>query len=157
MSDMQEKYPRQQEEEIMTYKKEELMETIEKNYGFKKELIQNAELCGLWHVRFQVNGIRYYGWIAHSGAIPQLKVEGNVHPYHDEMGTPVTEEYYNRHIKGRQARLLRFKDKDAWNYEDTGIRFACQEEAEKYIDELEDGQNYWKMARIMAMISCSKK
>ncbi len=126
----------------MTYKKDELMETIEKNYGFKKELIQNAELCGLWHVRFQVNGIRYYGWIAYSGAAPQLKVEGNVHPYHDEMGTPVTEEYYNRHIKGHQARLIYFKDKETGDWEDTGIRFAGQEEAEKYIDGLEDGQKY---------------
>ena len=141
MSDMQEKYPRQQEE-IMTYKKEELMETIEKNYGFKRELIQNAELCGLWHVRFQVNGIRYYGWTAYWGAAPQLKIEGYVNPYHDEMGTPVTEEYYNRHIKGHQARLIRIKDKETGYWEDTGIRFASQEVAEKYIDELEDGQNY---------------
>ena len=36
-----------QEEEVMTYKKEELKETIEKNYGFKRELIQNAELLML--------------------------------------------------------------------------------------------------------------
>lgn len=47
MSDMQEKYPQQQEEEIMTYSKKELMEAIEKDYGFKRELIQNAEVLTL--------------------------------------------------------------------------------------------------------------
>ena len=126
----------------MEYSIDELKKSIERDYGFKKELVQNAELCGLWHVRFQVNGIRYYGCRVHAGAVPQLEVEGNVNPYHDEMGTPVTEEYYNRHIKGHQARLIRFKDKEAGDWEDTGIRFASQEEAEKYIDGLEDGQKY---------------
>ena len=127
----------------MEYSAEGLKESIERDYGFKRELIQNAELCGLWHIRFQVNGIRYYGWTAHSGAVPQLEVEGHVSPYHDEKGTPVTEEYYNRHIKGHQARLIRFKEKEAGDdWEDTGIRFDSQEEAEKYIAGLEDGGNY---------------
>ena len=45
------------QEEIMEYSAEGLKESIERDYGFKRELIQNAELCGLWHIRFQVNEI----------------------------------------------------------------------------------------------------
>ena len=63
-------------------KKEDLINSIEKIYGFKKELISNVESCGLWHVRFTVNRINYYGCIAYHGAEPLLWIEGYQYKYY---------------------------------------------------------------------------
>lgn len=122
---------------------EELKELIERDYGFKRELIQNPELCGLWHVRFQVNGIRYYGWTAHSGAVPQIKSEGCVTLRHDHMGVPVTEEYYNEHIKGHKTMLRHITDGESGDWEDTGMRFESQEEVEEFILSLPHPKEYF--------------
>lgn len=37
----------------------ELIELIEKHFGFKKERIKNPTQHGLWYVQFEVNGIQY--------------------------------------------------------------------------------------------------
>lgn len=58
------------------YTIEELQEIIAKDYGFQKELIKNPEVCGLWHIRFEVNGIELYGSTPYAGAAPRLKVTG---------------------------------------------------------------------------------
>lgn len=39
---------------MTNYTEDQLKESIEKDYGFKKELIKNPVLCGLWHIRFEV-------------------------------------------------------------------------------------------------------
>lgn len=51
---------------------EELIASIEKIFGLKKELIKNPQQVGLWHVRFSVNGIKYYGAIPFYGLIQQF-------------------------------------------------------------------------------------
>lgn len=52
--------------------KEDLLDSIEELYGFKREQIKNPELCGCFHVDFEVNGILYSGSVAFHGAVPQL-------------------------------------------------------------------------------------
>lgn len=121
---------------------EELSESIERDFGFKRDLIQNLVLCGLWAIRFEVQGIKYYGYTVHSGACPQIFVEGNTYLYHDEGGTPVTEEYYNEYIKGGKTRILRVVDSETGEWEDTGIRYSSQKEAEEYLENLENAQDY---------------
>ena len=121
---------------------EDLKDIIEQTYGFKRELIQSAEQDNLNSVTFQVNGILYFGWTAHAGAVPELKVTGNAAPYHDNRGTPVTERYYNECIKGHKARIIRFIDGECGDWEDTGIRFDSQEAAEEYLRGLVDPRDY---------------
>lgn len=121
---------------------EQLKETIEQYYGFKRELIQDPEQCGLWHVRFTVNGIRYYGSIAFFGALPTLKVEGYATQYFDNFDTPVTEDYYNQYIRGREIRILHTSDLDSGDWEDTGVRCQTQETAKKYIRQQKDPNRY---------------
>ena len=116
---------------------ENLLNSIEKCYGFKRELIENPELCGCWFVRFEVNGIKYSGGISFHGALPQLQIIGNTAPYYNESGTPVEDWYYNEYIKDKEARLLRCIDPDDGDWEDTGIRFQNQKEAEEYMNSLE--------------------
>lgn len=121
---------------------DDLKKIIEKIFGFKKELIKSVQQCGLWHVRFTVNGIKYYGWIAYHGALPQLFVEGYTSSYRWH-GTPVTEEYYNEYIKGKCIRLQylhrELEDGD-WEWLDE--YFSSPEEAEKYISKLEKSEFY---------------
>jgi len=125
-----------------SYTDDQLKEIIEQTYGFKKELILNPVLCGLWHVRFEVNNIRYYGWTTSSGALPQLKTEGTISKYHDSWGTPVTDEFYNEFMKGKKIAIKKFVpfenggEEGEWEY--TGKKFESQEEAETYINGLGD-------------------
>lgn len=123
------------------YAEEQLKETIEKEYGFKRELIKEPALCGLWHVRFKVNGIKYYGWTAFSGALPQMAVEGRDAKYYDHE-TPVTEAYYEKCIKGRQVRILHAVDPQNGDWEDTEMRCEDQETAKRYIAGLENPDHY---------------
>ena len=122
--------------------KEKLLDSIEKYYGFKRELIRNPELCGCWFVQFEVNGIAYSGGISFYGALPRLNVIGNTTEYHNEHGTPVENWYYEKHIKGKKARLMRCVDSDAGAWEDTGIRFENQKEAEEYMHNLDEKDFY---------------
>lgn len=85
---------------MQEYIEDQLKEIIENTFGFNKDLIENPVQTGLWHVRFEVNGIKYYGWIAHSGALPEIKVEGYTAKHYDFFGTPITEDYYNKFEKG---------------------------------------------------------
>ena len=113
-----------------TYNEKELAEWVSKTYGFLKELVKELELCGLWHVRFQVNGVKYYGSIPYYGALPTLSVEGYATNkyYH---GTPVEDWYYREYIEGKKFRVFRCDENG--NCEDTGICFESQEEAEAYV------------------------
>lgn len=120
----------------------DLKKSIEKFFGFKKELIESVEQCGLWHVRFVVNGIKYYGWVAYHGAVPQLSVEGYTSTYRWH-GTPVTEEYYNEFIRGKTLRLQwisRESGDGDWGWLDK--YFSTPEEADSYIANLENPELY---------------
>lgn len=121
---------------------EELIDSIEELFGFKKELIKNPEQVGLWHVRFCVNGIKYYGAISFHGALPTIMNDGYVttHYYHD---TPVEEWYYNKYIKGKQVRIIRFIDPENGDWEDTGIRCIDQEEAKERINNMNNPEKFW--------------
>ena len=120
-----------------------LKQSISRLYGFQEELIENPELCGLWHVRFSVNKINYYGYIAHTGAEPCLKVTGYSYEYYDHE-LPVTEEYYNEFIKDKKLRLLKRKELEDGDFEwdDTGIRFTSVDEYNKFIETSNNGCNY---------------
>ena len=128
----------------LTMEEEKLLNSIEKCYGFKRELIKNPQLCGCWFVRFEVNGIEYSGGISFHGALPQLNVIGNTTPYHNEHGTPVENWYYDEYIKDKKAKLLHCVDPDAGDWEDTGIQFQNQKEADEYMHNLDkkDSPNY---------------
>jgi hypothetical protein len=123
------------------YTDEQLKEYIERDYGFKKELIKNPELCGLWHLRFVVNGIKYYGYIAYAGALPQLIIEGYTAEYYDNFDTPVTEDYYNRCLKNCEIVLRRYVGED--DCEDMNISFNSQQEAKDYISKLDNPKEYF--------------
>ncbi len=116
---------------------ENLLDEIEKYYGFKRELIRNPEQCGLWFVRFEVNGIKYSGNISFHGALPQLEVSGHTTNTFNEYGTPVEDWYYNEFIKGKRARL-RHVDEETGEWEDTGIEFKDQKQAEAYMNGLNE-------------------
>ena len=124
------------------YSEEQLREIIEREYGFKRELIKEPKLCGLWHVRFIVNGIKYYGWTAFYGAVPQIAVEGCTAKYYDHE-TPVTESYYEEYIKGKTVRILHAVDPKNGNWEDTGICCEDQETAKRYIAEQKNPDQYY--------------
>lgn len=119
-----------------------LKRDIAELFGFKEELIESAEQCGLWHVRFVVNGIKYYGWVAYNGAVPQLSVEGYVTAYRWRE-TPVTEEYYNEFIKEKCIRLqYLYLDSGDGEYEWLNECFSTPEEADAYIAKLEKPNYY---------------
>lgn len=122
---------------------DDLKQSISRLYGFQEDLIENPELCGLWHVRFSVNKINYYGYIAHTGAEPCLKVEGYSYKYYDH-NLPVKEDYYNEFIKGRKLRLFKIVklEDDDTAQEDTGIRFDSIDEYNKFIEASNDGCKY---------------
>lgn len=122
------------------FTEEQLKECIEKDYGFKKELIMNPVLSGLWHIHFEVNGIKYYGYTAHSGALPELSVEGYTTKYFDNFDTPVTEEYFNKYIKDAKIILRHYKGDGAW--EDMKKTFESQAEAKEYISKLDNPKDY---------------
>lgn len=67
-----------------------------------------------------------------------MNVNGNITKYHDEGGTPVKDWYYEKYINGKKARLIRCVDEDAGDWEDTGIQFENQEEAEEYKHNLDE-------------------
>lgn len=118
-----------------------LKESIEKYYGFKKELICNVEQTGLWHVHFEVNGIKYYGWIAHAGALPQLKVLGSTNIYYWQS-VPVTEDFYKECIEGHTIVLQHCINADTGEWENLGITFSTPADADKYIKQLDDPTMY---------------
>ena len=109
-----------------------VVDTISKYYGFKKELITDIEMCGLWYVKFTVNNIRYYGSVCYYGALPMLSVAGYCHKY-SWHGVPVTEEYYKRHIEGRTLYLRTCVDEDAGEWIWLDVTFKSVEEAEEFI------------------------
>lgn len=117
--------------------KEKILDSIESSYGFKRDLIKNPELCGLWFVNFEVNGIEYRGSIPFHGALPTLHVHGYLTEHYDENGSPVEDWYYEKYIKGKKARLMRCVDADAGEWKDTGIQFKNQKEADEYMQHLE--------------------
>ena len=94
--------------------KEELLESIEELYGFKRELIDNPEQWGLWVVRFTVNGIRYFGNISFHGAKPMLAVEGYTAKHYDHE-TPVEDWFWVRR-KGlyRNRDIRKITDMISW-------------------------------------------
>lgn len=116
---------------------EELLNSIERCYGFKRELIKKPQLCGLWFVNFEVNGIKYQGSIPFHGSLPLLHVNGHVTEHYNENGIPVEDWYYNEYIKGKKARLMHCVDAYAGDWEDIGIQFEGQKEAEEYMERLE--------------------
>lgn len=118
--------------------KEKLLDIIEKDYGFKKELIKNPVQRGFWFVQFEVNGIKYNGSIPFHGALPQLKAGGHTTDYYNENGVPVEDWYYNKFIKGKKARLRHCVDEETGEWEDTGIEFKDQKQAEEYMSNLDE-------------------
>lgn len=120
---------------------QELVNGIERFYGFKKELIRNVEQCGLWFVRFTVNNINYCGSISHAGAEPQLAVAGYTYKYYWQ-GTPVTEEYYKEFIEGQTIYLRKCIDAESGEWEWLEKTFKTPEEAEDYIETLDNPAIY---------------
>lgn len=116
--------------------KENLLDAIERYYGFKRELIRKPEQCGVWFVKFEVSGIKYLGGIPFHGAVAQLQVEGYTTDYHNECGVPVEDWYYNEFIKGKKARLQHCIDVETGEWEDTGILFENQEQADEYMNNM---------------------
>lgn len=123
------------------YSKEELQEIISRDYGFRKELIEKPEVCGLWFVRFEVNGIKYSGSTPYHGAKPRLFVDGYTakHFWH---GSPITEEYYEEIIKGKKIVLQHCIDPEAGDWESLDVLFDTVEAAEEYISHLEHPEDY---------------
>ena len=111
---------------------EELVQKISNFYGFKPELIKNPQQCGLWHVRFEVNGIKYQGGIGFHGALPTLSVVGYITDkyYHE---TPVEDWFFDEFIKDKEVKIIHYIDPDSGDWEDTGIRFQNQEAAKDYL------------------------
>lgn len=64
-------------------------------------------------------------------------MEGYTAKHHNAHGTPIEDWCYEEFIKGKPARLLRCVDLDAGEWEDTGIKFKNQEEAEEYMNNLD--------------------
>lgn len=123
------------------YTVDQLKNFIARDYGFKKKLIMNPVLCGLWHIRFEVNGIKYYGSTAFYGALPQLSIEGYTAKYYDNFDTPVTEKYYNDFIKDKIIMLRRYVGEGDW--EDMNVTFGSQKEAKEYISKLDNPTDYF--------------
>lgn len=123
------------------YSKKELQEIIARDYGFQKELIEKPEVCGLWHVRFEVRGIRYYGSIPYYGAAPRLMINGYTAKHTWHWG-PITDEYYEEVIKGHKLVLTHCVDLEAGGWESCSERFNTVDEAEKYIAGLEHPETY---------------
>lgn len=125
------------------YSKKELQEIIARDYGFQKKLIEKPEVCGLWHVRFEVRGIRYYGSTPYHGAAPRLMIDGYAakHTWH---GGPITDEYYEEVIKGHKLVLTHWIDfnSEVGDWERCPEWFNTVDEAEKYIAELEHPEMY---------------
>ena len=121
--------------------KEELLESIEELYGFKRELIDNPEQWGLWVVRFTVNGIRYFGNISFHGAKPMLAVEGYTAKHYDHE-TPVEDWFWQEHLKDKKIRIYRITDQMAGDWENTGIRVDTQGEAKRIIQEQGHPEDY---------------
>ncbi len=90
--------------------KEELLESIEELYGFKKELIYDPEQCALWAVRFTVNSIRYLGNIPFHGAKPMLAVEGYTAKHYDHE-TPVEDWDWDKCLRNQNIRIYRITDR----------------------------------------------
>lgn len=127
---------------MKNYTEKELKEIIERDYGFKKELITKPHLCGLWHIRFEVNGISYYGSTPYYGARPMLSVEGYNSPYFYK-GTPITEEYYNKHIKNHWFNICQYTDPESGDWKNTRIRFKSEDEAIQYIENSHSPNKYF--------------
>ena len=123
------------------YSKAELQELIAKVYGFERKLIEKPEVCGLWHVRFEVNGIQYYGSIPYYGAAPRLMVDGYTakHTWH---GGPITDEYYEEVIKGHKLVLMHCIDLEAGDWEQLSNLFDTVDEVEEYIAQLDHPESY---------------
>ena len=113
--------------DVTAYKK-----AISEYYGFKEELIEDVESCGLWHVRFTVNHIKYYGCVCHAGAEPLLSVEGTDYQYWDH-NLPVTEEYYNQFIAGKRMYIRYAVEPDAGEWIRTGDVFVDLCECKAFI------------------------
>lgn len=128
---------------MMEYTVDQLVKSIEKDFGFKKELIENPVLRGMWCIDFEVNNIKYHGYTAYAGALPQLVVRGSTSEFYDNHDTPITEEYYNEFIKGRKIVLRHVIDRDTYDWEDTGVFFKSQQEAKEYISQLEKSEDYF--------------
>ena len=120
---------------------QDVINAIEEYYGFKKELISNVKICGLWHVKFTVNNVNYYGCVSHAGAEPMLMVEGYSYPYY-WRGIPVTEAYYKEFIEGRTIHLEKCIDEESGEWEYQEITFETPEEAEAYIKTLDNPRIY---------------
>ena len=121
---------------------EELIESIEKLFGFKKNLIKSPEQVGLWHVSFCVNGIKYYGSIPFYGARPTIKSAGYTTTHYDH-DTPVEEWYYNKYIKDKPVRIIKSINSENGDWEDTGIRCKDQEAAKERISGMNNPENFW--------------
>lgn len=123
-------------------KQEELVKLIENLFGFKKELIKNPEQVGLWHVKFCVNRIKYYGAISFFGALPTIRNDGYETTYyiHD---TPVEEWYYDAYIKDKPVRIIKSIDPENGDWKDTGIICKDQEEAKARINNMDNPEKFW--------------
>ncbi|MGL6198718.1 MAG: hypothetical protein ACRC3H_07270 [Lachnospiraceae bacterium] len=131
---------------MTNYTGEQLKDIIEQDYGFKRELIINPVLHGLWCVSFEVLGIKYCGSTPFAGALPLLSVAGYAHPYFQNY-IPVTEDYYNDFIKDKRIVLRKFipyakNDPDNGEWKSTIMEFSSQDEANKYIDQLDNPHFY---------------
>ena len=121
--------------------KEELLDSIEELYGFQRELICNPVQCGLWMVRFTVNGIRFVGGISFHGAKPVLAVDGYSAEHYDHE-TPVEDWYWEEVLKDKKIRIYRITDRMSGDWVDTGIRCDTQKEAKRIIQEQGHPEDY---------------
>lgn len=120
---------------------EELINSIERCFGFKRELIKNPQQLGLWFVHFEVNGIIYAGSICFHGALPMINQIGYVttHYYRD---IPIEDWYFEEFIKGKLVKIMKCIDPDNGDWEDTGIRCKDQEEAKIRISNMDEPEKY---------------
>lgn len=128
------------------YTPSQLKDSIEKDYGFKRELIMNPVSHGLWCILFEVLGVKYCGSIPFAGALPMPKVVGFSHLYYQNK-IPVTKDFYNEYIKDKRIVLRKFvpykkdtPENGEWRSAD--IEFSSQDEANTYIDKLDNSQFY---------------
>ena len=124
-------------------KHEKLVEMIERDFGCKKELVEDIRELGTWIFQFTVKGITYRGWIYESGVLPQISivVKGYTSE-HTWKGCPVTNEFYDTYVKGRKIRVYKCVGEERTNT-DTGIVVDDEKDAIAYINKQKKPDDYF--------------
>lgn len=124
-------------------KHEKIVEMIERDFGFKKELVEDIRELGIGIFQFTVKGIKYRCWRYQTGVLPQISVvvEGYTSE-HTWQGCPVTNEFYDTYVKGRKIRVYKCVGEERTNT-DTGIAVDDEEAAIDYINKQKNPEDYF--------------